>query len=92
VWSRKPGELFYQKGAALMQVSLRGASLEIEAPRELMGGLLLMPTTLDDMVAPWDVGPGGQGFVMPRQLDQKQASALMVALHWTPAAVKAGAP
>jgi serine/threonine-protein kinase len=92
VWSRKPGEFFYQKGATLMQVSMRGASAEPESPHELMGGLLLMPTTLGDMVAPWDVAPDGRGFVMPRQLDQKQASVLMVALHWSPAAGKTETP
>jgi dipeptidyl aminopeptidase/acylaminoacyl peptidase len=92
VWSRTPGEFFYQKGATLMHVRLRGQSLEPEAPSELMGGLLLMPTTLGDMVAPWDIAPGGRGFVMPRQLDQKQASTLLVVLHWTPAATKTAAP
>ena len=82
VWGRQPGEIFYQKDTSLMTLTVRGASLEPAAPREVLGGLL--PPTLDDMVAPWDVALGGRGFVMPRQLDQKQASTLMVALHWTP--------
>ena len=43
-----------------------------------------MAKTTDDVMASWDLGPGGQGFVMPRQLEQKQASTLMLALNWTP--------
>ena len=58
---------------------LTGASLQSSPPRKVFDGVL--PPTFDDVMASWDVGPGGQGFVMPRQLEQKQASTLMIALN-----------
>ena len=51
-----------------------------------------MPQTTDDVMASWDLAPGGQGFVMPRQLEQKQASTLMLALNWTPDAARKEKP
>ncbi len=85
VWGRTAGELFYQSGTSLMSVSLGVTGIEPETPREVLRGVLTFdPTTLGDMVAPWSLGPGGRGFVMPQQLDQKQASTLMVDLNWAP--------
>jgi len=51
-----------------------------------------LPLAFDDLMAAWDLGPGGQGFVMPQQLEQKQASTLMIALNWAPDAAKRGNP
>jgi eukaryotic-like serine/threonine-protein kinase len=91
VWGRPPGEIFYQDGTAMMTASVRtGASLQSSAPRKVFEGVL--PPTFDDVMACWDIGPGGQGFVMPRQLEQKQASTLMLALNWSPDAARGGKP
>jgi dipeptidyl aminopeptidase/acylaminoacyl peptidase len=87
VWGRQPGEIFYQRGTSLMTVKVRtGVGLEPSAPREVLSGVL--PEILDA----WDLAPGGLGFVMPRQLDQKQATTLMLALNWSPEAVKGQSP
>ena len=91
VWDRPPGEIFYQSGTDIMTVSVRtGASLQPSPPRKVVGGVVAKTT--DDVMASWDLGPGGHGFVMPRQLEQKQASTLMIALNWAPDAAKAGKP
>ena len=85
VWGRQAGEIFYQSGTDIMSVSVRaGASQQPSPPRKVVSGVVAKTT--DDVMASWDLGPGGQGFVMPRQLEQKQASTLMVTLNWTPAA------
>jgi serine/threonine-protein kinase len=85
VWGRTAGEIFYQSGTSLMGVSLGAAGIEPATPREVLRGVLMFdPTTLADMVAPWGLGPGGRGFVMPQQLDQKQATTLTVDLNWAP--------
>jgi WD40 repeat protein len=89
VWGRPQGEMFYQNGTAMMTVSVRaGESLQSSPPRKMFDGVL--PSTFDDVMASWDLAPGGQGFVMPRQLEQKQASTLMIALNWAPDAAKRG--
>jgi serine/threonine-protein kinase len=89
VWGRREGDIFYQSGAEIMIVSVRaGASLQPSPPRRVAGGVLAKTT--DDVMASWDLGPGGQGFVMPRQLEQKQASTLMVALNWAPNLARSG--
>ena len=91
VWGRPQGEIFYQNGTAMMTVSVRaGESLQSSPPRKMFDGVL--PSTFDDVMASWDLGPGGQGFVMPQQLEQKQASTLMLALNWAPDAAKRGSP
>ncbi len=91
VWARQRGEIFYQDGTAMMAVSVQaGASLQSSPPRKVFDGVL--PPTFDDVMASWDLGPGGQGFVMPRQLDQKQASTLMLALNWAPDASRGRKP
>ena len=91
VWGRPQGEIFYQNGTALMTVSVQtGASLQSSPPRKVFDGVL--PPTFDDVMASWDLGPGGQGFVMPQQLEQKQASTLMIALNWAPDAARGGKP
>jgi hypothetical protein len=74
-----------------MAVSVQaGVSLQSSPPRRVFDGVL--PLASDDVMASWDLGPGGQGFVMPQQLEQKQASTLMIALNWAPDAVKRGGP
>ena len=91
VWGRPQGEIFYQNGTAMMTVSVQtGVSLQSSPPRKVFDGVL--PPTFDDVMASWDLGPGGQGFVMPRQLEQKQASTLMIALNWAPDAARGGKP
>jgi hypothetical protein len=91
VWGRKPGEIFYQSDTAIMTVSLRtGTSLQPSAPRKVLDGVV--PLTTHDVMASWDLGPSGQGFVMFRQLEQKQASTLMLALNWSPEATNRGSP
>jgi len=90
-WGREQGEMFYQNGTAMMTAFVRTTpSLQSSPPRKVFDGVL--PPTFDDVMATWDLGPGGQGFVMPRQLDQKQASTLMLALNWVPDAARAGEP
>jgi serine/threonine-protein kinase len=90
-WGRPRGEIYYQDGTAMMTASVQtGASIQSSPPRKLFDGVL--PPTFDDVMAAWDIGPGGQGFVMPRQLEQKQASALMLALNWSPDAARGGKP
>jgi hypothetical protein len=89
VWGRQAGEIFYQSGTDIMSVSVRaGASLQPSPPRKVVSGVVAKTT--DDVIASWDLGPGGQGFVMPRQLEQKQASTLMVTLNWAPDAAARG--
>jgi serine/threonine-protein kinase len=91
VWGRQQGVIFYQNRTAMMTASVRtGASLQSSPPRKIFDGVL--PPTFDDVMASWDLGPGGQGFVMPRQLEQKQASTLMLALNWAPDASRGGKP
>jgi serine/threonine-protein kinase len=91
LWGRPQGEIFYQNGTAMMTVSVQaGVSLQSSPPRKVFDGVL--PLAFDDVMASWDLGPGGQGFVMPRQLEQKQASTLMIALSWAPDAAKRGNP
>jgi len=91
VWGRPQGEIFYQNGTAMMTVSVQtGVSLQSSPPRKVFDGVL--PLAFDDLMAAWDLGPGGQGFVMPQQLEQKQASTLMIALNWAPDAAKRGNP
>ncbi len=91
VWGRQQGEIFYQRGTEIMAVSVRtGASLHPAPPRKVADGAVAKTT--DDVMASWDLGPGGQGFVMPRQLEQKQASTLMVTLGWTPTVARRGSP
>jgi Tol biopolymer transport system component len=91
VWGRPPKVLFYQNRTAMMTVSVQtGASFQSSPPRQIFDGVL--PPTFDDVMAAWDLGPGGQGFVMPRQLEQKQASTLMLALNWSPDAARGGKP
>jgi Tol biopolymer transport system component len=91
VWGRQEGEIFYQSGTEIMTVSVRAsASLQPSPPRKVAGGVVAKTT--DDVMASWDLGPGGQGFVMPRQLEQKQASTLMVTLSWTPNVARRGSP
>ncbi len=91
VWGRRGGEIFYQSGTTMMTASLRAAaSLQSSPPRKVFEGVL--PPTFDDVMASWDIGPGGHGFVMPRQLEQKQTSTLMIALGWSPDAVRGGRP
>jgi hypothetical protein len=64
VWGRQAGEIFYQSGTDIMSVSVRtGASLQPSKPRKVVSGVVAKTT--DDVIASWDVGPGGQGFVMP---------------------------
>ena len=83
VWSRQAGEIFYQRGTEIMAVSLgTGPSREPSPPRKVVRGVV--PLTTNDVMASWDLGPGGRGFVMPRQLEQKQTSTLMLALNWAP--------
>jgi hypothetical protein len=48
-----------------MNVSVR-AGLQPSAPRKVVGGVV--PLTTNQVTAAWDLGPGGEGFVMPRQL------------------------
>jgi dipeptidyl aminopeptidase/acylaminoacyl peptidase len=91
VWGRNDGEIFYQRGTDIMGVSVRtGASLLPSPPRKVAGGVVAKTT--DDVIASWDLGPGGQGFVMPRQLEQKQASTLMLALNWAPDGARKAGP
>jgi Tol biopolymer transport system component len=91
VWGRREGEIFYQSGTEIMTASVRaGASRQPSPPRHVAGGVLAKTT--DDVMASWDLGPGGQGFVMPRQLEQKQAGTLMLALNWSPDAARGGKP
>jgi serine/threonine-protein kinase len=90
VWGRQEGQIFYQRGTEIMAVSLgTGPSREPSPPRRVVGGVV--PLTTNTVMASWDLGPGGQGFVMPRQLEQKQASTLMLALNWSPDLAKRSA-
>ncbi len=74
-----------------MAVSVRGGgSLEPSPPRKVLDGVVAKTT--NDVMASWDLAPGGRGFVMPRQIEQKQASTLMVTLGWTPAIARRGSP
>ncbi|HSD67837.1 MAG TPA: hypothetical protein VLF95_14110, partial [Vicinamibacteria bacterium] len=91
VWGRQQGVIFYQNGTSMMTVSAqREASRQPSPPRKIFDGVL--PPTFDDVMASWDLGPGGQGFVLPRQLEQKQVSTLMVALNWAPNTPRTGPP
>jgi Tol biopolymer transport system component len=76
-------ELFYQNGSEMMAVSVRsGGGLQLTPPRKVLGNIL--PLSTDLVMAAWDLAPGGRGFVMPQQLEQRQASTLMLVLNWTP--------
>ena len=89
LWGRKRGELFYQDGTSMMAAAVQtGMTLQSSPPREVFDGVL--PPAFDDVMASWDTAPGGQGFVMPRQLEQKQATTLMLALNWAPDAARRG--
>ena len=89
LWGRQRGEIFYQDGTSMMAAAVQtGVTLQSSPPRKVFDGVL--PPAFDDVMASWDLAPGGQGFVMPRQLEQKQASTLMLALNWSPDAARGG--
>ena len=88
LWGRQRGELFYQDGTSMMAAAVQtGMTLQSSPPAGSSTACCPGIRRRDGLLGH---GTRGQGFVMPRQLEQKQATTLMLALNWAPDAARRG--